>query len=111
MCPIKAGEQVTISYLSTDTMCQSAASRSEQLQLWHFKCGCSFCCLPSTEQQQSDKRRAELLDFEVPYEGPLPYNHEAQMHATIKAMVLSTKEALWERQLSMISYLAFRCLA
>jgi len=107
--PIKAGEQVTISY--TD-MLQSAATRSRHLlQLWHFNCTCSFCTLPPSEQRQSDKRRVEIQAFRVPVEGPLYGYHELQMHAAIKAMVMSTKEQLWRAQHPILAFLAFRSLA
>jgi len=109
LCPIRAREQVTISY--TDVL-RSAASRSEQLlQLWHFHCMCSFCTLPPSEQLQSDKRRAEIRAFRVPNEGPLSRNHEAEMHAAIKAMVMCTEEQLWQAQRPMLAFLASRSLA
>lgn len=111
MCPIKAGEQVTITYISFLTLHQSAASRSRQLTLWHFKCACSFCNLPPIEQRQSDKRRAEIVIFSTPKEGPLSHYHEAQMHEAINAVVLCTKERLWRIQRPILAFLAFRCIA
>jgi len=36
---------------------------------------------------------------------------EAQMHATIKAVAISTKERLWRVQCPMLAFLAFRSLA
>ena len=93
-------------------MSESAASRSEELlELWHFNCTCSFCTLPPSEQRQSDRRRAEAQAFLVPDEGPLSRNHEAQMHAAIKAMVMSTQEKLWSMQRPLLTFLAFRSLA
>jgi hypothetical protein len=50
--------------------------------------------------------------YQLPNEGPLPHNHEARMHAAIKAMVLSTQERLWgDTQHPILAFLAFRCLA
>jgi hypothetical protein len=111
LCPIKAGEQVTFSYIPPLAMCRSAASRSKHLQLWHFKCTCSFCTLPPAEQEQSDKRRAELLGLNAPNEGPLSKNREAKLHMAIRAMVLSTKERLWHQQFPVLVFLAFYYLA
>ena len=71
LCPIKAGEQVFTSYISFPVLCERAASRARELQIWNFTCICPFCTLPPGEQRQSDKRRAELLTFQTPNEGPL----------------------------------------
>jgi len=57
--PIRANEQITISYLSSDLL----PRQERQIELsdkYAFKCTCSCCILPKKESLRSDTRRALL---------------------------------------------------
>jgi len=47
--PLKAGDEVNISYLSDESLCKSTVPRRAALQgRWQFKCGCERCIAPDT---------------------------------------------------------------
>ncbi|KAK0478852.1 hypothetical protein IW261DRAFT_1608306 [Armillaria novae-zelandiae] len=60
--PIKAGEQIFISYLTQNEILKPRATRIKSLQdKYAFTCKCSSCSLPKKESRGSDGRRALLL--------------------------------------------------
>ncbi|KAK0433415.1 hypothetical protein EV421DRAFT_1741566 [Armillaria borealis] len=60
--PIKAGEQIFISYLTQNEILKPRAARIKTLQdKYAFTCKCSSCSLPKKESKSSDGRRAFLL--------------------------------------------------
>ncbi|KAH8896036.1 hypothetical protein GQ53DRAFT_779325 [Thozetella sp. PMI_491] len=60
--PVKAGEELSISYLD------SSASREERQQraqmAWGFTCTCSQCSLPAPLAAKSDRRLQEIAELE-----------------------------------------------
>ncbi|KAK6363120.1 hypothetical protein TWF730_000567 [Orbilia blumenaviensis] len=73
---IKAGEEITIYYLTGDT----SQTRQRMLkESFGFDCACQLCSLPADKIQASDRRRKEIaiLDHLIAYSGRAMTNPDA----------------------------------
>ncbi|KAJ7580261.1 hypothetical protein C8J56DRAFT_795394 [Mycena floridula] len=58
--PIKAGEQIFLSYDEADLTSPRVIRRRTMSQKFNFKCNCTSCALAAPESKESNQRRAEL---------------------------------------------------
>jgi hypothetical protein len=57
---IKAGEEITVSYISTSDL-GTKAERAEKLRRsWGFECHCEICSLTKKKQRRNDQLRTEV---------------------------------------------------
>jgi len=57
---LRAGDELTISYLQDEDLLKSTAVRQQKLQNWRFTCQCPRCCLPVDEGRGFRCRRCRI---------------------------------------------------
>lgn len=87
---IQAGEQITVSYLSS--LCRTRLQRQGEIQKWGFDCACAACTEPSLDSFR--QRMSDLDQRLAAYANPLVRH----MAAAIGSGPTSAKEALQDAE-------------